>query len=75
MCFVADENDSESEIEDEEENENDSEDENDLQQLFAQLSNKSQVNALKLMKKEEEKREMIHKQEDIFIEKSKNWRS
>jgi hypothetical protein len=69
ICFVVDENDIESESENEEENESDSEDEADLQQFFAQLRKRKQVNLLKLMKREEEQREMLHKQEDILIRK------
>jgi hypothetical protein len=43
MCFVANGSDSESENEDEEQHESDSEDEDDLQQFFAQLSNKNRL--------------------------------
>jgi hypothetical protein len=69
MCFVANWSDSESKSEDDEENESDSEDEDDLQQFFAQLSKKNRMNLLKLMKREEEQREMLPKQEDILIRK------
>ena len=69
MCFVANESDSESESEDEEEHESDSEDEGDLQQFFAQLSNKNRMRLLKLMKRAEEQKEMLHKQEDFLIRK------
>jgi hypothetical protein len=62
MCFVANESDSESEMEDEEEHESDSEYEDDLQQFFAQLSKKNQMSLLKLMKRAEEQKEMLHKQ-------------
>ena len=69
MCFVANESDSESESEDEEEQESDSEDEDDLQQFFAQLSKKHRMSLLKLMKRAEEQKEMLHKQEDFLIRK------
>jgi hypothetical protein len=69
MCFVANESDSESKSEDEEEHESDSEDEDDLRQFFAQLSKKNQMSLLKLMKRVEEQKEMLHKQEDILIRK------
>jgi hypothetical protein len=69
MCFIANGSDSESESEDEEEQESDSEDEDDLQQFFAQLSKKNQMSLLKLMKREEEQKEMLHKQEDFLIRK------
>jgi hypothetical protein len=69
MCFVANGSDSESESEDEEEHESDSEDEGDLQQFFAQLSNKNRMRLLKLMKRAEEQKEMLHKQEDFLIRK------
>ena len=72
MCFVANESDSESESEDEEEHESDSEDEDDLQKFFAQLSKKNRMSLLKLMKRAEEQKEMLHKQEDILIEKIKD---
>jgi TRAP-type C4-dicarboxylate transport system substrate-binding protein len=49
----------------------DSEDENDLQKFFAQLSKKNRMSLLKLMKRAEEQKEMLHKQEDILIEKIK----
>jgi hypothetical protein len=55
--------------EDDEENESDSEDDDDLQQFFAQLSKKNWMNLLKLMKREEEQKEMLHKQEDILMRK------
>jgi hypothetical protein len=69
MCFIANGSDSESESEDEEEQESDSEDEDDLQQFFAQLSKKHRMSLLKLMKRAEEQKEMLHKQEDILIRK------
>jgi hypothetical protein len=69
MCFVANGSDSESESEDEEEHESDSEDEDDLQQFFAQLSKKNRMSLLKLMKRAEEQKEMLHKQEDFLIRK------
>jgi hypothetical protein len=69
MCFVANGRDSESESEDL--HERDSEDENDLQKFFAQLS-KNRMSLLKLMKRVEEQKEMLHKQEDILIEKIKD---
>jgi hypothetical protein len=72
MCFVANGSDSESESEDEEEHESDSEDEDDLEKFFAQLSKKNQMILLKLMKRAEEQQEMLHKQEDILIEKIKD---
>jgi hypothetical protein len=72
MRFVANGSDSESESEDEDEHESDSEDENDLQKTFAQLSKKNQMSLLKLMKRAEEQKEMLHKQEDILIEKIKD---
>jgi hypothetical protein len=71
MCFIANGSDSESESEDEEEQESDSEDEDDLQQFFAHLSKKHQMSLLKLMKRAEEQKEMLHKQEDFLIRKSK----
>jgi hypothetical protein len=61
MCFVANGSDSESESEDEDEHESDSEDEDDLQQFFAQLSKKNRMSLLKLMKRAEEQKEMLHK--------------
>jgi hypothetical protein len=70
MCFVANGSDSGSESEDE--HESDSEDENDLQKFFAQLSKKNRMSLLKLMKIAEEQKEMLHKQEDILIEKFKD---
>jgi hypothetical protein len=69
MCFVANESDSESRSEDEQEHESDSEDEDDLQQFFAQLSKKNRMSLLKLMKRAEEQKEMLHKQEDFLIRK------
>jgi uncharacterized tellurite resistance protein B-like protein len=69
MCFVANGSDSESESEDEKEHECDSEDEDDLQQFFAQLSKKNRMSLLKLMKRAEEQKEMLHKQEDFLIRK------
>ena len=69
MCFIANGSDSESESEDEEEQESDSEDEDDLQQFFAQLSKKHRMSLLKLMKRAEEQKEMLHKQEDFLIRK------
>jgi hypothetical protein len=69
MCFIANGSDSESESEDEEEQESDSEDEDDLQQFFAQLSKKNRMSLLKLMKRAEEQKEMLHKQEDFLIRK------
>src|SRR5688572_20857888 len=72
MCFIANGSDSESESEDEEEQESDSEDEDDLQKFFAQLSKKNRMSLLKLMKRAEEQKEMLHKQEDILIEKFKD---
>jgi hypothetical protein len=75
MCFVTNGSDSESESEDDEEHESDSEDEDVLQKLFAQLGKKNQMSLLKLMKRAEEQKEMLHKKEDIPIEKSKTWRS
>ena len=69
MCFIANGSDSESESEDEEERESDSEDEDDLQQFFAQLSKKHRMSLLKLMKRAEEQKEMLHKQEDFLIRK------
>jgi hypothetical protein len=72
MCFVANGSDSERKSEDEDENESDSEDENDLQKFFAQLSKKNRRSLLKLMKRAEEQKEMLHKQEDILIEKMKD---
>jgi hypothetical protein len=69
MCFVANGSDSESESEDEEEHESDSEDEDDLQQFFAQLSKKNRMSMLKLMKRAEEQKEMLYKQEDFLIRK------
>jgi hypothetical protein len=72
MCFVANGSDSESKSEDEDEHESDSEDENDLQKFFAQLSKKNRMSLLKLMKRAEEQKEMLHKQEDILIEKMKD---
>jgi hypothetical protein len=72
MCFVANGSDSESESEDEEEHESDSEAEDDLQQFFAQLSKKNRMSLIKLMKRAEEQKEMLHKQEDILIEKIKD---
>jgi hypothetical protein len=41
----------------------------DLQQFFAQLSKKNWMSLLKLMKREEEKKEILHKQEDFLIKK------
>jgi hypothetical protein len=70
ICFVA--NGSDSESEDEEEHESDSEDEDDLQQFFAQLSKKNWMSLLKLMKRAEEQKEMLHKQEDFLIRKIKD---
>jgi hypothetical protein len=70
ICALSLMSDSESESEDEEEQESDSEDEDDLQQFFAQLSKKNQMNLLKLMKRAEEQKEMLHKQEDILIKKN-----
>jgi hypothetical protein len=67
MCFIA--NGSDSESEDEEEQESDSEDEDDLQQFFAQLSKKHRMSLLKLMKRAEEQKEMLHKQEYFLIRK------
>jgi hypothetical protein len=61
MCFVANGSDSESE--------SDSEDEDDLQQFFAQLNKKNRMSLLKLMKRAEEQKEMLHKQEDFLIRK------
>jgi hypothetical protein len=72
MCFVANESHSESDNEDEDEHESDSEDENGLQKFFAQLSKKNRMSFLKLMKRAEEQKEMLHKQEDILIEKIKD---
>jgi hypothetical protein len=72
MCFVANGSDSESESEDEDDHESDSEDENDLQKFFTQLSKKNRMSLLKLMKRAEEQKEMLHKQEDILIEKIKD---
>jgi hypothetical protein len=72
MCFVGNGSDSERKSEDEDENESDSEDENDLQKFFAQLSKKNRMSLLKLMKRAEEQNEMLHKQEDILIEKMKD---
>jgi hypothetical protein len=69
MCFVANGSDSESENEDEEEQESDSEDEDDLQQFFAQLSKKNRMSLLKLIKRAEAQKEMLHKQEDFLIRK------
>jgi hypothetical protein len=69
MCFIANGSDSESESEDEEEQESDSEDEDGLQQFFAQLSKKNRISLLKLMKRAEEQKEMLHKQEDFLIRK------
>jgi hypothetical protein len=69
MCFTANGSDSESESEDEEEQESDSEDEDDLQQFFAQLSKKHWMSLLKLMKRAEEQKEMLHKQENFLIRK------
>jgi hypothetical protein len=69
MCFVANESDSESESEDEEEHESDSEYADDLQQFFAQLSKKNRMSLLKLMKRGEKQKEMLHKQEDFLIKK------
>jgi hypothetical protein len=60
MYFVTNGSDSESESEDDEEHESDSEDEDDLQQFFAQLSKKNQMSLLKLMKRAEEQKEMLH---------------
>jgi hypothetical protein len=71
MCFIANGSDGESESEDEEEQESDSEDEDDLQQFFAQLSKKNRMSLLKLMERAEEQKEMLHKQEDFLIRKSK----
>jgi hypothetical protein len=62
MCFVANGSDSESKSEDEDEHESDSEDENDLQKFFAQLSKKNRMSLLKLMKRTEEQKKMLHKQ-------------
>jgi hypothetical protein len=72
MCFVANGSDSESESEDEDEHESDSEDENDLKKFIAQLSKKNQMSLLKLMKRAEEQKKMLHKQEDILTEKIKD---
>jgi hypothetical protein len=69
MCFVSNGSDSESESEDVEEHESDSEDEDDLQQFFAQLGKKNRMSLLKLMKRAEEQKEMLHKQEDFVIRK------
>jgi hypothetical protein len=69
MCFVANESDSERKSEDEEEHESDSEDEDDLQQFFAQLSKKNRMSLLKLMKRAEGQKEILHKQEDFLIRK------
>jgi hypothetical protein len=69
MCFIANGSDSESGSEDEEEQESDSEDEDGLQQFFAQLSKKNRMSLLKLMKRAEEQKEMLHKQEDFLIRK------
>jgi hypothetical protein len=70
MCFAANGSDSESKSEDEDEHESDSEDEDDLQKFFAQLSKKNRTSLLKLMERAEEQKEMLHKQEDILIEKN-----
>jgi hypothetical protein len=59
----------ESESEDEDEHESDNEDEDDLQKFFAQLSKKHRMSLLKLMKRAEEQKEMLHKQEDFLIRK------
>jgi hypothetical protein len=72
MCFIANGSDSEIESEDEEEQESDSEDEDDLQQFFAQLSKKNWMSLLKLMKRAEEQKEMLHKQEDFLIRKNED---
>jgi hypothetical protein len=69
MCFIANGSDSESKSEDDEEHERDSEDEYVLQQFFAQLSKKIRMSLLKLMKRVEEQKEMLHKQEDFLIRK------
>jgi hypothetical protein len=69
MCFISNGSDSESESEDEEEKECDSEDDDDLQQFFAQLSKKNRMSLLKLMKREQEQKEMLQKQEYFLIRK------
>jgi hypothetical protein len=72
MCFVANGSDSESQSEEEEEHESDSEDEDYLQQFFAQLSKKNRMSLIKLMKRAEEQKEMLHKQEDFLIRKNED---
>jgi ribosomal protein L32E len=54
------------------EHESDNEDEDDLQKFFAQLSKKNRMSLLKLMKRAEVQKEMLHKQEDILIENIKD---